>query len=125
MENQYKEIEIVRFKNQINLLIDKFFTTVSQNEFRTYKMYIDDYLKKYQMTFLELIAKTRERHYVEKRQLLQYILYKEFGLTYKKIGEEFNQDHTTVMHSVKLFTNLLHIKDRKAVLLYTESLTIL
>tara|TARA_R110002051_G_scaffold273511_1_gene334147 strand:- start:59 stop:415 length:357 start_codon:yes stop_codon:yes gene_type:complete len=47
----------------------------------------------------EIIGQSRKRHLVEARQICFYILRKHYDLTFKRIGELFdNRDHSTILH---------------------------
>ncbi|MEN9654946.1 MAG: Chromosomal replication initiator protein dnaA [Chlamydiota bacterium] len=50
----------------------------------------------------DLLGTSRQKQYVFPRQIAMAICRKQLGLPYKKIGEIFNRDHTTVMESVSL-----------------------
>lgn len=56
----------------------------------------------------QLKHKTRERHVVEARHILSWILVKKMGMTLSEVGKTFlgGRDHTTVMNSIERFSNI-------------------
>lgn len=56
----------------------------------------------YSVSHKELIGKKRERRIVRPRQVAIYLCHELSESTLKTIGEAFNRDHTTVMHSCNL-----------------------
>lgn len=54
----------------------------------------------------DLRSKVRERNIVEARQLAMFFIYKNTPLTLKRIGMEFNRDHSTVIHSKETVEDL-------------------
>lgn len=55
----------------------------------------------------ELLSKRRLRYIVLPRQVLMYILRKEYGLTFERIATMLNKNHATVLHSVNTIDNLM------------------
>lgn len=55
------------------------------------------------------------KRYVFPRQILFYILKRQFNFTFCEIGREFNLDHSTIMHSVKRITNFITVNDELTV----------
>lgn len=53
----------------------------------------------------------RVKDIAEIRHLIMYFLYSE-GLSYTKIGAEFNKDHTSVLHAVRKIRKLLDANDQ-------------
>ncbi len=49
----------------------------------------------------EVMSKRRSRNILIPRQISQYLIRDMIGMTFDGIGEIFNQDHSTVMHSVE------------------------
>ena len=65
-------------------------------------------------TTVENIHSTRKlrlRTILFVRQILFYILKKNYNYTYKLIGNHFGKDHTTVINNVKLIKNWISISD--------------
>lgn len=52
-------------------------------------------------------SKTRKQEVVIKRQLAMYILRKKSKMILSEIGDDFDRDHATVIHSVKEINNRL------------------
>lgn len=50
--------------------------------------------------------KTRKRHIVEARQLAMAVIMRNPKESVTKVGNYFNKDHATVLHSVKTIANL-------------------
>lgn len=55
----------------------------------------------------ELLSKRRLRYIVLPRQVLMYILRKEYKLTLERIATLLNKNHATVLHSVNTIDNLM------------------
>lgn len=62
----------------------------------------------------EVCERRRKREKIIARQLFCYISYKVTSATLKQIGDVFGYDHTTVIHSISKFGNLLSVKDKEA-----------
>jgi chromosomal replication initiator protein len=60
----------------------------------------------------ELIDKSRRRPIVYRRQILMFLLVYYTRDTYQEIGNIFNKDHTTVIHSKDLINDLIGIDDK-------------
>ena len=58
-------------------------------------------------TGLDLKRKTRKREYVDARAITFYIIRTELDLSLGSIGKIFNKDHATVLHGLKVFSNLI------------------
>lgn len=57
-------------------------------------------------TGLNVLDPTRKRQYVDARAMACFIMSRNLKLTLTQIGEIFNKNHATVLHSLKLFENL-------------------
>jgi hypothetical protein len=55
----------------------------------------------------DLLIKTRKRKNVMCRHVCMYLIYKNTGLSLTKVGQHFQKDHTTVVHSIKVITDLM------------------
>jgi chromosomal replication initiator protein len=55
----------------------------------------------------ELFKVTRVKDIVKARAVVYYIAYNSNQMTYQFIGNRFNKDHATVLHSVKQLSNLM------------------
>lgn len=58
-----------------------------------------------------LIDKGRPRNVVYPRFIAMFFLHQYYGLTFTRIGEMFNRDHTTVMNAVKVARDLVETDD--------------
>ena len=57
-------------------------------------------------TTKDIIGQSRKRHLVESRQMCFYILRKYYNLTFKRIGNLFdNRDHSTIIHGCDRHTD--------------------
>jgi chromosomal replication initiator protein len=70
----------------------------------------------YHITTSDLLSNKRTKQYVFPRQVSMYILKEVYDLTYKKIGQIFNnKDHSTVIYSIEQIANDLQTdKDKKS-----------
>lgn len=68
----------------------------------------------YGISTSDLLSKKRQKQYVFPRQIAMYILKDMYDLTYKKIGQLFNnRDHSTVIYSIEQIANDLQIDKAK------------
>jgi len=69
----------------------------------------------YNITTTEILSKNRKKKFVFPRQIAMYILKDIYDLTYKKIGQIFNnRDHSTVIYSIEQISNDVQTdKDKK------------
>lgn len=65
----------------------------------------------YDVSFKELRSKSRKRQHVSCRQLIMWTIRKKTNMSLKDVGELFNRDHTTVIHSTETIENLLFVDD--------------
>lgn len=64
-------------------------------------------LEKFGITHEMMVSKKRNRHLVDVRLIIAYILRKKLGLTYVHIGHKIgNRDHTTVIHNERKFIDV-------------------
>jgi len=70
----------------------------------------------YHITTSDLLSNKRTKQYVYPRQVSMYILKEVYDLTYKKIGQIFNdKDHSTVIYSIEQIANDMQTdKDKKS-----------
>ena len=59
------------------------------------------------MTFEKISRKTRKRELVYPRQVFMYLLRQNTTLSLKQIGEMFDYDHTTAIHSIQKVKDLM------------------
>lgn len=57
-------------------------------------------------------TRTRKREKVQARQIAHHIAVKKFMYTYQKVGDFYDKDHATVIHSCKTVNNLLDTDQR-------------
>ena len=60
----------------------------------------------------ELATKHRHREYTYKRQYLMWVMRSKTNRTTQYIGDMFNRDHATVLHSCDNVQDLMDIKDK-------------
>lgn len=80
---------------------------------------------KYDLSMLQMRGKTRKRAYVLARQLTMKIMHDEFNVPYTKIAKIITSkgmDHTTIIHGVRHFDDLLNCKDSEATVPYREAI---
>ena len=71
-----------------------------------YSTVLDVVSNYYRITTSDLLSTKRSKQYVYPRQISMYILKELYDLTYKKIGQIFNnRDHSTVIYSIEQITN--------------------
>jgi chromosomal replication initiator protein len=61
----------------------------------------------YDVAVEKLQIRSNRRIYVQPRQAIMYLLKKNTRLTFKKIGELFNRDHTTAIHACNTMQDLI------------------
>jgi len=66
-----------------------------------------------------IIGKSRNAEYVAVRQVVCYICYNDIGgITFKDLSLYFNNDHSTIIHSVNKVEDFLSINDDKTLNIY-------
>ncbi len=73
------------------------------------KQVIDKVAKYYDVSSKDLYGKSRVKNIKSARQVAMYLLNDELGLSTIKIGNEFDKDHTTIMHGIKVIKNNLKL----------------
>lgn len=61
----------------------------------------------YDVTPDQIISQNRKRHIVEARQLFCYLCRRELKLTFAGIGRIIHRDHSSIMHGVAAYQNLI------------------
>lgn len=56
-------------------------------------------------------TKTRQRKFVEPRQLAMYFLYQHTNLSLAAVGKIFSKDHATVLHAAKTIPDLIRFDE--------------
>jgi chromosomal replication initiation ATPase DnaA len=87
-------------------------TKIIQTKDQLIKMYGIRTAIEFGVSHKDLYKRSRYRHIVAPRQMLQYLLRKH-GFTLKHLAQIFNQDHTTVMHGIKTIKGLIEIGEYK------------
>lgn len=87
-------------------------------------MYYDEVISRVSQDFKieknELMSKTRRQDILEVRQLIQFILYLFYPISFVKISIYFKQDHTTVRNSIQKMSHEIKYNDKYK--LYIENL---
>lgn len=58
-----------------------------------------------------LTKRNRSRKVLYPRQIIQFMLRSYYGYTFVRIGELFNQHHTSIMHSISSIETMVSIND--------------
>ena len=66
------------------------------------KQVVDKVAKYYDLTSKDLYGTKRTKNIKNARQIAMYLMNEELGLSTVRIGNEFNKDHTTIMHGIKV-----------------------
>jgi chromosomal replication initiation ATPase DnaA len=90
---------------------------------RKAEFFVEDVLNYYRITKEQLIS-SRKRPYPQIKQMIAYFLHKEFKCSYVSIGGYFNQDHATMIHSVKQSESLISFPEDPYYYIYEDVLTI-
>lgn len=69
----------------------------------------------------DILSRTRKRNVTNAKQLFAYFLRYKFNLKLKQISDIMNNDHTSVIHCIKVIENMKFIKD-ELVLKYIEDI---
>jgi len=95
---------LVNSKNASNHKVDR----------NNYTNILDIVSNYYNITSIELLSKNRRKKFVFPRQVAMYILKDIYDITYKKIGQIFNnRDHSTVIYSIEQISNDVQIDKAK------------
>ena len=71
------------------------------------KMNKDQVADFFGITYNDIVSNKRSRNIAHPRQVAIYLCRELLESTFKAIGEEFNRDHSTIMHSYDLISNAL------------------
>ncbi len=71
------------------------------------KQVVDKVAKYYNLNSKDLYGTSRIKDIKSARQIAMYLMKDQLGLSTVKIGNEFNKDHTTIMHGIKVVENAL------------------
>jgi chromosomal replication initiator protein len=64
------------------------------------------------ITMQEIVKRSRKREYVDTRRLCIAILRYDYNWTLVKIGKLFDQDHSSVIHSLQKIKELIQVDER-------------
>ncbi len=66
---------------------------------------IDYMCKRYELSKTELLSKKKTLDIVRARNIIHNLLNEKYKMNLSNIGRHFKQDHTTVLHSIKMKAN--------------------
>ena len=66
---------------------------------------IDYMCKRYELSKTELLSKKKTLDIVRARNIIHNLLSEKYKMNLSNIGRHFKQDHTTVLHSIKMKSN--------------------
>ena len=66
---------------------------------------IDYICKRYEVSKVELLSKKKTLDIVRARNIIHNLLSEKYKMNLSNIGKYFKQDHTTVLHSIKMKSN--------------------
>jgi len=66
---------------------------------------IDYMCKRYEISKIELLSKKKTLDIVRARNIIHNLLNEKYKMNLSNIGRHFKQDHTTVLHSIKMKAN--------------------
>ena len=66
---------------------------------------IDYICKRYEVSKVELLGKKRTLDIVRARNIIHNLLNEKYKMNLTNIGRYFKQDHTTVLHSIRMKAN--------------------
>ena len=66
---------------------------------------IDYMCKRYELSKTELLSKKKTLDIVRARNIMHNLLNEKYKMNLSNIGRHFKQDHTTVLHSIKMKAN--------------------
>jgi chromosomal replication initiation ATPase DnaA len=70
-----------------------------------YEIVINKVSKDYNINKEIIMSKSRVKEIIEPRQIVHFLLYLFYPMSYKKISDYFQQDHTTVRNSIEKISN--------------------
>lgn len=83
------------------------------------KLLVREIAQEYGLTYQDLVGAGRSRQFIFPRRLAMWRLRHERGLSFPRIGQIFNRDHTTCVHSVQVLDAMhargeLNLSDQQA-----------
>ena len=91
-QNEYDLVKIVGY-------------SFSSPQRKTIDNIIDYISKRYEVSKIELLGKKRTLDIVRARNIIHNLLNEKYKMNLSNIGRYFKQDHTTVLHSIKMKSN--------------------
>ncbi len=91
-QNEYDLVKIVGY-------------SFSSPQRKTIDNIIDYISKRYEVSKIELLGKKRTLDIVRARNIIHNLLNEKYKMNLSNIGRYFKQDHTTVLHSIKMKAN--------------------
>jgi len=91
-ENGYDLVKIVGY-------------SFSSPQKETMENIVDYICKRYEVSKVELLSKKKTLDIVRARNIIHNLLSEKYKMNLSNIGKYFKQDHTTVLHSIKMKSN--------------------
>ena len=91
-ENGYDLVKIVGY-------------SFSSPQKETMENIVDYICKRYEVSKVELLSKKKTLDIVRARNIIHNLLSEKYKMNLSNIGRYFKQDHTTVLHSIKMKSN--------------------
>jgi chromosomal replication initiation ATPase DnaA len=91
-ENGYDLVKIVGY-------------SFSSPQKETMENIVDYICKRYELSKVELLSKKKTLDIVRARNIIHNLLSEKYKMNLSNIGKYFKQDHTTVLHSIKMKSN--------------------
>ena len=100
-ENSYDLVK-TGFVDPINIIVGYSFSSPQKSKIDN----IVDYMcKRYELSKSELLSKKKTLDIVRARNIIHNLLSEKYKMNLSNIGRHFKQDHTTVLHSIKMKLN--------------------
>jgi chromosomal replication initiator protein len=96
-ELKLKSYELIKLRAQIKELRNN----LKANKDQVIKTAITTVCKDYNISYEDIMSRSRKRSIVLPRMVLMYKLY-QTGFTLMEVGAIFGKDHTTVIHAIRL-----------------------
>jgi chromosomal replication initiator protein len=96
-ELKLKSHELIKLRAQIKELRNN----LKKNKDQVIKTAITTVCKDYNISYEDIMSRSRKRNIVLPRMVLMYKLY-QTGFTLMEVGAIFGKDHTTVIHAIRL-----------------------
>lgn len=96
-ELKLKSHELIKLRAQIKELRNN----LNKNKDQVIKIAITTVCKDYNISYEDIMSRSRKRSIVLPRMVLMYKLY-QTGFTLMEVGAIFGKDHTTVIHAIRL-----------------------